>query len=75
MKEKSKDTALKACNAFLSLPITLLPVTSDLLWKTQEILRDTPLDSRDAIHIASCNLNSINTFYSEDKDFATIKEY
>ena len=68
-----KKDAITIIKAILSLPIKWLDIDESSIIRMVDILENTNIEPRDALHIA-CMINSgISTILSEDKDFDRIK--
>ena len=69
----SKDFSVKKGQEFLIFPnLKFINVTSDIVWKAQDLIKDYNIKPRDAIHLSSAlskNLAEIITF---DNDFDKI---
>ena len=74
-KHRSRDDALSAGRAFLSVPnLKILPVNQDTLISALTLIRRYELDPRDAIHASTALLNRCTTIISADPHFDTIVE-
>jgi len=74
-KHRSRDDALAAGNAFLSIPnLKLLPVNQDTLFSAMTLMRRYGLDPRDAIHASTALLNRCTAIVSADPHFDPLVE-
>lgn len=74
-KNVGKERALMAGRAFLSLPgLKILRVDELIISKSQEIIEQYNLKSRDAIHAATAIINKIPQIASDDTDFDKVEE-
>mgnify|MGYP000548299964 CR=1 FL=1 len=72
-KRIGKKDALKITRASLSLPIKWLNIDESSIIKMLDVLEETNIDPRDALHTACMINNGFSTILSEDKDFDKIK--
>jgi predicted nucleic acid-binding protein len=74
-KHRSRDDALSAGRAFLSVPnMKILPVNQDSLISALTLMRRYELDPRDAIHASTALLNRCSAIVSADAHFDAIVE-
>ena len=74
-KHRSRDDALSAGRAFLSVPnLKILPVNQDSLISALTLMRRYELDPRDAIHASTALLNRCSAIVSADAHFDAIVE-
>ncbi|ATZ61519.2 MAG: type II toxin-antitoxin system VapC family toxin [Methanosarcinales archaeon Met12] len=72
-KEKSFNAALRAGEAFLTMPnLTFISVDDEVLWESLALIKQYKLDPRDAIHAACAITHGSYTIISEDTDFDKI---
>lgn len=71
-KKFNKKFSIKLIKRILSLPIKWIDINRPVIVKMIEMLENTKLDPRDAIHISSMKENGVSTIISEDKDFDKI---
>lgn len=72
-KEKGSDAALRAGEAFLTMPnLIFISVDDEVLWKSLALIKQYKLDPRDAIHAACAITHGVYTVISEDHDFDKI---
>ena len=72
-KKIGKKDAITIIKAILSLPIKWLSIDESSIIRMVDILENTNIDPRDALHIACMLNNGLSTILSEDKDFDRIK--
>ena len=68
-KKLGKKFAIKLTKKIFSFPIRWVDVNRSIIFKMIEVMENTKLDPRDALHLASMKENGISTIISEDKDF------
>ncbi len=74
-KHRSRDDALAAGQAFLTLPnLSVFPVGRDSLFAALSLMQKYRFDPRDAIHASLCMLNSCSAIVSADTHFDRLKE-
>ncbi len=72
-KKIGKKDAITIIKAILSLPIKWLDINESSIIRMVDILENTNIEPRDALHIACMLNNGLSTILSEDKDFDRIK--
>ena len=72
-KKIGKKDAIKITRAILSLPIKWLNIDEPSIMRMINIIENTDIDPRDALHVACMMNNGLSTILSEDKDFDRIK--
>lgn len=74
-KHRSRDDALAAGQAFLTLPnLTLFSLGRDSLFAALSLMQKYRFDPRDAIHASLAMLNSCSAIVSADAHFDRLKE-
>ncbi len=73
-KEGGHEDAVRAGEAILGLSnLRFLDANLDTIFKAFEIIKETKLDPRDAIHASSALLAGIRLIVSDDTDFDRVK--
>ncbi|MEK6909019.1 MAG: type II toxin-antitoxin system VapC family toxin [Nanoarchaeota archaeon] len=73
-KFKDKETAYETGKTLIGIPnINFVPIGVELISKSLELYKNTLLDPRDAIHLATMQQKGIKTIISQDSDFDKIK--
>ena len=72
---KDKETAYEAGKTLMrATNINFISVGIEIISKSLEIYKNTPLDPRDSIHLATMQSKGIKTIISQDSDFDKIKD-
>ena len=72
-KTIDRKSAIQFSDAFWSIAhLLFIPVDIDVMEKTREIVNDTGLRPRDAIHVASALRSGVKGIISEDSDLSNL---
>jgi predicted nucleic acid-binding protein len=73
-KEISYQTAIDVSEKIFELPLKILSVNPETVFRAFEFMKKYGIKPRDAIHVASMLENSIPTIVTEDSDFKKVRE-
>ena len=75
IKKHKQELAKETCNALLNFPnLKIIPFTRELAQKALEIIEESHLQPRDAIHAATAIATEADCIISTDPHFDKLKE-
>ena len=74
LRKIAPEKVLESARNILNLNIKFMEVNKNILYKLVDLIEKYKLKPRDAIHLATMELNNCKTIISEDSDFDKIPE-